>query len=51
MFQREIQISPLIVSKMIQTHDEVSISHDLLIAGSINSFGVFMTSFKFIAAS
>jgi len=35
MFQRETQISPMIVSNMVQTQDEVLITNDLPFAGSL----------------
>ena len=48
MFQRQTQISPMIVSNMVQTQDEVLITNDLPIAGSRNLCQVFMTPLKFI---
>ena len=36
MFQRRTQLSSRIVSNMIQTRDEVLITHDLPIAGNSN---------------
>ena len=47
MFQRKTQISPMIVSNMVQTQDEVLITNDLPIADS-RICQVFMTSLMFI---
>lgn len=40
MFQTGTQKSPLIMSNMIQTQDEISSTHDSPIAGSSNVFEV-----------
>ncbi|CAF1764372.1 unnamed protein product [Brassica napus] len=40
MLQRGTQKSPLIMSNMIQTQDEISSTHDSPIAGSSNVFEV-----------
>ena len=44
MFQRKAQISPLIISNMMQTRDEISSTHDSPIAGSSNAFEVLFKS-------
>jgi len=48
MFQRRTQLSSRIVSNMIQTRDEVLITHDLPIAGNSNPLEVFIIIFIFI---
>ena len=48
MFQRRTQLSPMIVSIMIQTRDKVLITHDLPIAVNSNPLKVFITTFIFI---
>ncbi|KAF8090848.1 hypothetical protein N665_0463s0007 [Sinapis alba] len=46
--KRRTQISPLIVSNMIQPWDEDVSTHDWLVAESSNAFEVFITIFIFI---
>ena len=48
MFQRRTQLSPMIVSNMIQSRGEALINHDLPIAGNSNPLEVFITTLIFI---
>ena len=48
MFQRRTQLSPMIMSNMIQSRGEVLINHDLPIAGNSNPLEVFITTLIFI---
>ena len=47
MLQMERHRSPLIVSDMIHTRDEVSSTQDFLIAGNSKIFGVFIKILDF----
>ena len=48
MFQRRTQLSPMIVSNMIQSRGEALINHDLPIGGNSNPLEVFITTLIFI---